>query len=158
MLKSIALFFIAAAAAVPAAAPTFATSVHIWKASELVAKGNALASKVDANKVATEALGTAGNREFLLAHREGSGQAEWHRLQADVVSIVSGSVTMIYGGTIVNPRNTTPNEIRGSAITGGTEVELGPGDALTVPPQTPHLMKVAPGKNVTYFVVKVTAK
>src|ERR1700684_1457634 len=120
MLKTIALIFIAAASAVPAVAPSFATSVHIWKASELEAKGKALAAKVDANKVATEPLGIADNREFLLAHREGSGQAEWHRRQADVVSIVSGSVTMVYGGTIVNPKNTSPYEIRGSAITGGT--------------------------------------
>jgi|SRR6185437_8356891 len=158
MIKTIGLILIAAATALPAAAPSVPVDFHIWKASEIQAKGNALASKVDANKVASDVLATIGNREFMIAHREGSGQAEWHRKQADILMITSGAVTVVYGGTVVHPRNTTPDEIRGPSIEGGKEAELGPGDVLHIPPQTPHLMKVVPGKNVTYFVVKVVAK
>jgi len=128
---------------------------QVWKASDIHEKGQALSKKLDANKVATDMLGTVGNRSFMVAHREGSGQAEWHEKQADIMFISSGEVTMVYGGTVVNGKTTAPGEIRGSAIQGGTEVRLGPGDVLHVPARTPHQMKLAPGAQVTYFVAKV---
>lgn len=34
--------------------------------------------------------------------------------------------------------------------------KLGPGDVVYIPPKTPHLMTLEPGKQVTYFVTKVT--
>ena len=69
--------------------------------------------------------------------------------------IESGAVTMIYGGELVDGKSTAPGEIRGASIKGGTEAVLGPGDVLHIPAKTPHMMKLAPGKTVTYFVVKV---
>jgi mannose-6-phosphate isomerase-like protein (cupin superfamily) len=44
----------------------------------------------------------------------------------------------------------------GTAISGGVESKLGAGDIVTIPAKTPHQMKLEPGKQVTYFVVKVT--
>ena len=131
------------------------TPAQVWKASDIQARGRALSAKLDANKVATDAIGTVGNRSFMVAHREGSGQAEWHEKQADIMFISSGQVTMIYGGTVVGGKTTAPGEIRGASISGGTEVELGPGDVLHIPARTPHQMKLAPGAQVTYFVTKV---
>jgi mannose-6-phosphate isomerase-like protein (cupin superfamily) len=130
-------------------------ATQVWKASEIQDRGRALAKKLDAQKVASETIATVGNRSFMVAHREGSGQAEWHDKQADVMFISSGTVTMIYGGTVVDGKTTAPGEIRGSGISGGTEVTLGPGDVLHVPAKTPHQMKLAPGAQVTYFVTKV---
>jgi len=132
-----------------------AAKTQVWKASEIQAKGQELAKKLDANKVANETLATVGNRLFMVAHREGSGQAEWHETQADIMFISSGQVTMVYGGTVVDGKTTAPGEIRGTAITGGTEVKLGPGDVLHIPAKTPHQMKLAAGAQVTYFVAKV---
>src|SRR5215831_6902038 len=128
---------------------------QVWKASDIQAKGRALSQKLDANKVATDMIGTVGNRSFMVAHREGSGQAEFHEKQADIMFISSGEVTMIYGGTVVDGKTTAPGEIRGASIQGGTEVKLGPGDVLHIPAKTPHQMKLAPGAKVTYFVTKV---
>jgi mannose-6-phosphate isomerase-like protein (cupin superfamily) len=129
--------------------------VRVWKSGDIAAKGNALAQKLDAQKVASEVVATDGNRTFMVAHREGSGLAEWHETQADVMMISAGEVTMVYGGTIVDARTTAPGEKRGASITGGTEVKLGPGDVLHIPAQVPHQMKLDPGKQVTYFVTKV---
>jgi mannose-6-phosphate isomerase-like protein (cupin superfamily) len=129
--------------------------VRVWTSTEILAKGKALGQKLDAQKVASEVVATEGNRTFMVAHREGSGQAEWHEKQADVMTISAGEVTMVYGGTIVDGRTTAPGEMRGSAITGGTEVKLGPGDVLHIPARVPHQMKLDPGKQVTYFVTKV---
>jgi uncharacterized RmlC-like cupin family protein len=129
--------------------------VHVWKSADIAAKGKTLAQKLDAQKVASEVIATEGNRKFMIAHREGSGQAEWHEKEADVMFISSGNVTMIYGGTIVDEKTTGAGEKRGSSIRGGTEAKLGPGDVLHIPAKVPHQMMLAPGAQVTYFVTKV---
>ena len=152
MTKTIAMLLIVSAAAFPAGDPP---GFHVWKASQIEADAKKLATKLDEHKVASEPLGTEGNRIFSIAHREGSGQAEWHEKVADVIMIESGAATMVYGGEIVDGKTTEPGQIRGSSIKGGTEVALGPGDVLHIPAKVPHLMKLAPGKSVTYFVVKV---
>ena len=125
------------------------------KPSDIKARGEALSKKLDANKVASDIIATDGNRTFMVAHREGSGLAEWHEKQADVMTISVGEVTMVYGGTIVDEKTTAPGEKRGPSIKGGTEVKLGPGDVLHIPAQVPHQMKLDAGKQVTYFVTKV---
>ena len=129
--------------------------VQIWKSSDIHSKGTALAQKLDANKVASEIISTDGNRTFMVAHREGSGLAEVHDTQADIMFISEGQITMVYGGTVVAGKTTAPGETRGSGITGGTEVALGPGDVLHIPAKVPHQMKLAAGAKVTYFVTKV---
>jgi mannose-6-phosphate isomerase-like protein (cupin superfamily) len=63
---------------------------------------------------------------------------------------------VIIGGELVNGATTAPNEKRAPSISGGSEKKVGPGDVLTVPPKTAHQFKVDPGKEVTYFVVKIT--
>jgi mannose-6-phosphate isomerase-like protein (cupin superfamily) len=130
-------------------------AVHVWKSSELKGKGQALARKLDANKVATETLAPGSKPGFVLAYREASGQAELHDTEGDVMFFVEGEVTMVHGGTVVDGKTTAPGETRGSGITGGTEVRLGPGDVLHIPAKVAHQMKLAPGARVTYFVAKV---
>jgi mannose-6-phosphate isomerase-like protein (cupin superfamily) len=132
-----------------------AKGVHIWKSSDIQARGKALAQRLDAQKVASEVIATEGNRTFMVAHREGSGVAEWHEKQADVMMIASGEVTMIYGGTVVGGKTTAAGEIRGPSIKGGTEVTLTAGDVLHIPAKVAHQMILAPGARVTYFVTKV---
>jgi mannose-6-phosphate isomerase-like protein (cupin superfamily) len=129
--------------------------VHVWKSSDIAAKGKVLAQKLDAQKVASEVIAKEGNRRFMVAHREGSGVAEWHEKEADIMFISAGNVTMVYGGTIVDGKTTEPGEMRGPSIRGGTEVTLGAGDVLHIPPKVPHQMKLDAGKQVTYFVTKV---
>src|SRR6187200_2307146 len=109
---------VAAVVALGFAAQGAPTSVHVWKAADITAKGKALAQKLDAQKVASEVIATEGNRKFMVAHREGSGLAEWHEKEADVMYISAGNVTMIYGGTIVDGKTTDPGEMRGPSIRG----------------------------------------
>jgi uncharacterized RmlC-like cupin family protein len=134
---------------------TGTTGVHVWRSSDITAKGKVLAQKLDAQKVASEVIATEGNRTFMVAHREGSGIPEWHEKQADIIFISAGQITMIYGGTIVDAKTTAPGEMRGTSIQGGTEAKLGPGDVLHIPAKVPHQMMLAAGAQVTYFVTKV---
>jgi mannose-6-phosphate isomerase-like protein (cupin superfamily) len=129
--------------------------VQVWKSSDIDKRAAELAKKLDAQKAASEVIAKDGNRIFMVAHREGSGLAELHDNEADIMVISRGEVTMVYGGTIVDGKTTAPGQTRGPSITGGTEVKLGPGDVLHLPAKVPHQMKLAPGAKVTYFVTQV---
>jgi mannose-6-phosphate isomerase-like protein (cupin superfamily) len=94
-----------------------------------------------------------GNQSFLIAHREANGQAEWHEKQADIIVILNGNVTLVYGGTVVNGKTTAAGEIRGASIANGKQVELHAGDIFHIPSKTAHQMMVT-GK-MNYFVTKV---
>lgn len=133
-----------------------APGVHVWKLSEIEAQGKKLSAKLDVHKVASETIATDGNTTFMIAHREGSGQAEWHANQADVIVISQGNVTITVGGTLVDGKQTASGEMRGSGISGGMRTKMGPGDVIYIPPKTPHMMTLDPGRQITYFVTKVT--
>ena len=151
-MRPFALLFCLAATAVPAGRPK---GFEHWTGAEFQAFRQKLALKINAQKIATESLGSYGDHSFLVAHREGSGEAELHETQNDVMVIESGEATLVVGGTVVDPRTTAPHEIRGPSIRGGEKVPVAAGDVLHVPVKVPHQMLVDAGKQVTYFVVKI---
>src|SRR5207249_3367717 len=83
----------------------------------------------NAGKVATERLATFPNHFAMIAHREGDGQAELHEKQADLFVVTSGEATLVYGGEVVSPKTTEPNEVRGPSIKGGEKKALAPAAA-----------------------------
>ena len=115
-----------------------------------------LAPKINDKKVATQDIAKNGNYRFMVAHREGSGEAEFHAVDADILVVQSGTATLVYGGEMVDAKTTAANEMRGPSIKGGMEKALASGDIVTIPPKVPHQVKLAPAKEFTYFVVKVT--
>ena len=117
-----------------------------------------LAAKMDANKSAYQNVAEYGNHLILVAYREADGEAEVHETQNDIFVIQSGEATLEVGGTVQDGRISAPGEIRGRAISGGAKKLLGPGDVVHIPAKTPHRTLVAPGKHVTYLVVKIDAK
>jgi len=74
---------------------------------------------------------------------------------ADIFVVESGEADLVTGGTLVDPTNSSPTEIRGTGIQGGAEHHLVAGDVLTIPAGMPHQVKVAPGKEVLYMAIKV---
>jgi mannose-6-phosphate isomerase-like protein (cupin superfamily) len=153
-MRLLILALLAAMAALPAGNEP--AGFKIWKGSELKSAGKTLAGKINAQKVATEQLGTFGNHNFMLAHREGNGEAELHEKVADVFIVESGDATLVVGGKMQGGKTTAPNELRGPSISGGAEQKLAAGDIVHIPANTPHQLMVASGKQFTYFVVKVT--
>src|SRR5690242_17855048 len=144
--------FVFAACAAPAGGPA---GFEIWSGAQLKGYAKSLAPKMSAQKVATQQLAKWGNHLFMVAHREGPGEAELHETQADIFIVQSGEATLKVGGTVVSPKTTAPNEIRGPSINGGEEKKLGAGDVVHIPAKIPHQLLVDPGKQVTYAVVKV---
>jgi mannose-6-phosphate isomerase-like protein (cupin superfamily) len=150
-MKFIALF-IASAAWLAAADPA---GYGQWKGAELKEASKKLAPKVDAHKIAAQPLANYGNHTLSVIHREGSGEAELHETQADVFIVQSGEATLVVGGTVVDPKTTTPHEIRGPSIKDGVTKQLGPGDVVHIAAKTPHQLMIPAGKQITYAIVKV---
>ena len=115
-----------------------------------------LAPKISDKKVASETIASHGNYSFMVAHREGSGEAEFHSTQADVFVVQSGEATLVVGGELVDGKTTAPNEMRAPGIKGGTEKKIAAGDVVTIPAKVAHQVKLDAGKQFTYFVVKIT--
>jgi mannose-6-phosphate isomerase-like protein (cupin superfamily) len=95
------------------------------------------------------------NHHTMISFRNKSGKGELHEQDADVMFILDGSTTLVTGGSLVNPKTTAPNEVRGDSVKGGTSVTLHKGDVVHIPANTPHQMLLPAGGSVEYFVVKV---
>lgn len=114
---------------------------------------------VDPAKVAA-ALAKGGSlvtRPDLLvsgSHREAAGQVEVHDKETDVLYVVDGEATFVFGGTMVGGKLSQPGQWLGSDITGGQTHHIGKGDVFVIPAGIPHWFKEVP-KSVSYFVVKV---
>lgn len=141
-----------AAVSVFAATPA---GFQIWKSAELKGMGQKLSPKVDDHKVATESLAKYGNHALMVAHREGTGLAELHEKQVDILIVENGEGTLVVGGTIANSKTVSPGEIRGDSISGGAKNHIAAGDVVHIPVNTAHQVLLAPGKQITYVAVKI---
>src|SRR5450432_1086892 len=126
-----------------------------WSAAELKGFSKTLAPKIDAQKFASERLTDYGNHYTMVAHREGSGLAEFHESEADLFVVSSGTATLVVGGKISNGKTTAPGEIRGPSIDGGAKQKISAGDVVHIPTKTPHQILLENGTQFTYFVLKV---
>jgi mannose-6-phosphate isomerase-like protein (cupin superfamily) len=129
-----------------------------WTAEQIDARARNLPGKMGKVKVATESLGGWGNHSMSVVHREGSGEAELHETQSDILFIRAGDAAIIVGGTVSGGRRTTAHEIRGPKIEGGEKQPLHPGDVLHIAPGTPHQIILEPGQKLDYYAVKVDAR
>lgn len=99
-----------------------------------------------------------GNHALSVAHRDKNGVVEVHEKQVDVLVVQSGEATLVVGGEVVGSRLTGPGEIQGDSIQGGVFNKVSTGDVIHIPAGVPHQFLVDPGKQITYFVVKVAAQ
>jgi mannose-6-phosphate isomerase-like protein (cupin superfamily) len=95
------------------------------------------------------------NHYTMISYRAKSGGGEVHERFADIFYVLSGTATLITGGTLVDPIIVSPGELRGSAVTGKSEIVLHPGDIVHIPAHTPHQLLISGGQEFAYFVVKV---
>jgi glc operon protein GlcG len=96
-----------------------------------------------------------GERYMVHAsRRDAAGQAEVHARDADIIYVLDGTATFVTGGTVVDPKSTAPDELRGREISGGETREIRAGDVVIVPAGTPHWFRAVPAA-FTYYVVKV---
>jgi len=93
---------------------------------------------------------------FLVqtSRRVKPGGPEAHMNQDEIMYVVSGSATLVTGGTITGLREGKNGNVSGTGVEGGTEQKIAKGDVVAVPKGTPHWFKEVP-HSVSYYVVKV---
>jgi mannose-6-phosphate isomerase-like protein (cupin superfamily) len=128
-----------------------------WTVSSLKPELMKLAEEAptDPHHFAVRQLDDYPSDSFLLVHRAGDGQVEWHETQADVFFVLSGSATLVVGGQLVNGETVGPHEKRNGSIIGGIHRKLSAGDIVRIPPRVPHQLLLDGTPEFNYFVVKV---
>jgi len=114
--------------------------VDAAKVNELFAKGGT--------------LGTGPDFSASINRRTAAGQVEVHVKETDTFYILDGTATFVTGGTMIGGKETRPNQMLGTEITGGQTHQLKKGDFISIPAGIPHWFKEVPSSGVTYYVVK----
>ena len=96
------------------------------------------------------------NRNYMVntSRRDKPGLAEIHTLDTDIIYVTEGTATFVTGGTAIEPKEISPNEIHGSGIDGGETRQLSKGDVIIVPNGVPHWFKEVSGAFL-YYTIKV---
>jgi len=101
----------------------------------------------------TAYLGDHENYFVEYATRSDTGNVpEVHTHWTHYIHILAGEGMLTYGGTVSNPRETAPGQIRGDGIVGGTGMAVHEGDYVQIPAGMPHLFNPAPGTKLRYVV------
>lgn len=127
-----------------------------WTAGELDDLGASLKEQVGSNNAAVlDRIIDEGRYFAAMVHREpGPGFSESHADWADLYFVTSGSAAIITGGTLVNAREESPGEMRGTAIQGGTRHTISEGDVVHIPAGVAHHVLVEAGHEISYFIFK----
>ena len=94
----------------------------------------------------------------VLAQRREAGVAEYHERTNHVFIMVEGEATLVVGGTMVEPKQTAPYQMRAPSTEGGTTYHLTKGDVITIPAKTPHWFKEISTKTVAYYAVNIESE
>ena len=94
----------------------------------------------------------------LILRDDKNGPFEMHEGRHDIYFVVTGEGILTVGGTLIEAKATAVGEIRGTAIQGGVKKRIGPGDIVLIPARMVHHLATEPGKDMTYFLMKLDAK
>ena len=91
----------------------------------------------------------------VIANRGLQRGAEMHDMTNHVFIIVEGEATFVTGGTMVEPKNTAPGQVRAKSSQGGQTYHLTKGDVITIPAKTPHWFKEVSTQTIAYYAVNL---
>jgi mannose-6-phosphate isomerase-like protein (cupin superfamily) len=130
-----------AAVQAPLADIVFATDAE---ARALVAKAKASIKTGEAMAPALPLVRVPGYRA-LVEYRAAPTPASSHDNDAEIMTVLDGSGTLIIGGTLSDPRRPNAANWNGTGIVGGTPHVLEPGSFIFVPKGVPHYFaKIGP--------------
>jgi mannose-6-phosphate isomerase-like protein (cupin superfamily) len=76
---------------------------------------------------------------IVLANRRRAGQVEYHEHTNHIFIMAEGEATFVTGGTMVEAKRTSPDQMVATAIEGGETHHLSKGDVITIPvKRLPH--------------------
>ncbi len=149
-----------AVALVLAVVQTDAPGFIRWSVADLEGRNAALATRIGPDGSARATLADYGNptgaHRFRFIRRDADGAPEQHERIEDVVFVQSGRATLVVGGDLIG-RTGRDGEYGGSDISGGTRYQVGQGDVIHIPADTPHRYLVPDGGHVTYVLIRLPA-
>ena len=93
---------------------------------------------------------------IVIANRGVMRGSEIHARTNHVFIIVDGEADFVTGGKMIEPKEISPGQIRGTGIEGGIVHRLSKGDVITIPAGTPHQWKdTSKTGSVGYYAVNV---
>ena len=88
-----------------------------------------------------------------------------HSQITEVYHIIEGNATLVTGGAIENPRDSSAESqvvkvlngpsTGGGVVHDGVSRKVGPGDVVVIPPNTPHWFSEITSDQIVYLVVRV---
>jgi mannose-6-phosphate isomerase-like protein (cupin superfamily) len=105
-------------------------------------------------------VGAAVVHRAKTAGAEASG-ALAHSQITEVYYIISGNGTLVTGGTLEDAKNFQPASrligpsTAGTKILNGKSRQIGPGDMVIIPPNTPHTFSEITSDRIVYMIVRV---
>jgi mannose-6-phosphate isomerase-like protein (cupin superfamily) len=89
-----------------------------------------------------------------VVYKGAPGPWEVHQTCDDLYFMRLGTAHAQIDGTLINGKDDSPGEIRGTGVTGSRSFTIGPGDIVVIPRNTAHFMD--PGSNkLGYLLVKI---
>ncbi len=95
----------------------------------------------------------------------GTGNAVEHSQITEVYHVIEGNATFVTGGAIENARESAPDSTvvkvlngpstQGGVVQNGVSRQVGPGDVVIIPPNTPHWFSEITSPQIVYLVVRV---
>jgi mannose-6-phosphate isomerase-like protein (cupin superfamily) len=136
-LISLALPFAAAVALAqqPAAqAPkTFSSAADV---QALIAKSKSERKEGQANVI--QRILSLAPYNANLEYRAAVGPASVHEKEAEMFYVIDGTATLVTGGKLTKESRTNAENLSGTGIEGGHSQNIGKGDFIIVPENTPH--------------------
>lgn len=176
----LAPFVLSAAAGVQAqtTAPTAPTSAHLPRGSATDVSGAEIKTAVQ--KSASAAVSDQQLRVVSINGEYNVGVGVVHRAKTEgrnpgggiehsqiteVYHIIEGNGTLVTGGTIENPKESSPDSSvvkvlngpssGGGVIQNGVSRKVGPGDVVIIPPNTPHWFSEITSEQIAYLVIRI---
>ncbi|HEY1241223.1 MAG TPA: cupin domain-containing protein [Bryobacteraceae bacterium] len=94
-----------------------------------------------------------------------TGGSVEHSQITEVYHVIEGNATFVTGGTIQNAKESAPDSpvvkvlngpsTQGGVVENGVSRQVGPGDVVIIPPNTPHWFKEITTPQIVYLVVRV---
>jgi mannose-6-phosphate isomerase-like protein (cupin superfamily) len=157
-ISALCVFLIALSAAIASAQTAGAPPAPKDKAMDLpLASLEAVAKEITAKGLITQRVLEGGTYSINVRHISGSETALQHGRITEVWVVREGSGIVATGGTLVDAKpGAAAGEFSGSAIRGGVEREIKPGDLVFIPPGVPHGIKQS--KSITYLNIRFEAR
>jgi uncharacterized RmlC-like cupin family protein len=104
---------------------------------------------------AGETIREYGGYNITLMVQLRTSDAEVHEAYSATLTVLDGQATLVTGGTLDHARRAGPDEIKGTAISGGSSRELRSGDVIHVPASMPHQLLLAGDRAFSCLVLSI---